>query len=627
MARIMRRIASSSLVRRQIEDLPLFGLHAFREFCTPGTPYKPTDITEVDIVRKRGIDLLHDPLWNKGTAFSVSERERLELRGLLPKKLLSMETQVQRLMEDYEYGRDYISADHITDGGVTRDHVRRWKVLQELQDRNETLFYRILLDNFPEMAPIVYTPTVGWACLNYHKLYRRPRGMYFDATDKGEMAAMVWNWPANEVDAIVITDGSRILGLGDLGLNGLGISIGKLDLYVAAAGFHPSKVLPVVLDVGTQNMGLRDDPLYIGLDQDRLNGDEYYEIVDELVRALTSRYPNAVLQFEDFNMAHALPLLERYREHHLCFNDDVQGTAATAVAGVYGALAVQGKDFSELTKQRIVLIGAGSAGMGVARMLALGMLKQGISYEEALGNFWVLDADGLITIKRPTALNHTVKSFARKTQEDVEGETLVETVRRVKPTVLVGLAGAGKLFTEEVLTLMGQNNERPIIMPMSNPTHKMECNAEEAQKATGGRAIFASGSPCADVQYEGRTIKSSQANNMVVFPGLALGAHLGATGTITDKMLMAAAEALPSCILPEDLELDIVYPRLCDIRDVSLKVAMAVIKQAHEEGHVGSDKALKALETSDEELAAFIKEHMYEPVYKPLVSLPVGVLE
>ncbi|KAK9863752.1 hypothetical protein WJX84_011333 [Apatococcus fuscideae] len=606
------------------------GCSTFASVASSGlSPYKPHEFESTNIVRKKGQDVLHDPLVNKGTAFGIAERERLALRGLLPARILSMEAQVNRIMEDYQYGRDYIDPVNVKDEGVTKEHVRKWNVLQQLQDRNETLFYNMLLNNFVDMAPIVYTPTVGWACLNYHKVYRRPRGMYFSSEDIGEMNAMVWHWPENEVDAIVVTDGSRILGLGDLGVNGLGIPIGKLDLYVAAAGFHPTRVLPVVIDVGTDNEALRSDPLYMGLNQPRMTGARYYEVIDEFVRAVMGRWPRSVLQFEDFNMANAHPLLHRYRDHHMVFNDDIQGTAATALAGLYGALAVQGKPVTALKEQRICVVGAGSAGMGVVQMIAQGMRKHGLSEEEAQARFWINDKDGLITSKRdPAATMDVVKPFARKVEEDVEGERLLDVVKRVKPTVLIGLAGVrGRLFTSDILKAMGETNEQPIIFAMSNPTSRAECTAEEAQKHTDGRAIFASGSPMADVEMNGRTLICSQANNLYMFPGVALGARLGATHHISDNMLMAAAEAIPTLVPKSDLDRGCVYPSLHRIRHISCRVAMAVITMAYEEGHLHNPRAVAALKQGDDALEDWVVDHQYVPEYRTLIELPQGVME
>ncbi|KIY95784.1 hypothetical protein MNEG_12178 [Monoraphidium neglectum] len=384
-------------------------------------------------------------------------------------------------MRDFYYGLNQIPPEDIG-SGITREMERRWRVLSGLQDRNETLFYRVLVEHFEDMAPIVYTPTVGW----------------------------------EDVQAIVVTDGSRILGLGDLGANGLGIPIGKLDLYVAAAGFDPSKVLPCIIDVGTDNERLLGDPLYVGLRRSRVRGDEYYALVDEFVRAVTRRWPNAVLQFEDFSIEHARPLLQRYRQHHLVFNDDIQGTAATAVAGLYGALRAQGLPPADLARQTVVCLGAGSAGMGVVQMICDAMEAQGAAPEQARGNFWVLSSKGLITAARP-AIPCNVVPFARP-EAELEGSCLLDVVRRARPTVLLGLAGAGRLFAPDVLAAAAEGCERPIIFPMSNPTIKMECTAEDAVLATQGRCVFASGSPQPPLDYRGVTLEFSQANNLYIFP-------------------------------------------------------------------------------------------------------------
>ncbi|KAF5838419.1 hypothetical protein DUNSADRAFT_2887 [Dunaliella salina] len=366
----------------------------------PTEPFAPPLQRVAYTVHKRGLELLKDPWYNKGTAFPTPERDRLGLRGLLPPRRLSMDIQEKRVMDELRTPREMIPPEDVKLGGVTNEMARRWKALQELQDRNETLFFKVLIKNFVDLAPIVYTPTVGWVAVNFHKLYRRPRGMYFSSSDRGEMAAMVYNWPQTEVSAIVVTDGSRILGLGDVGLNGLAIPVGKLDLYCAAAGFSPSRVLPVVIDVGTDNEELRNDPLYAGLRQPRITGKEYYDIMDEFVTAVMSRWPKAVLQFEDFSISHAYALLNRYRNDYLVFNDDIQGTASTALAGLYGALKVMGKTNRDLTNQRVVCVGAGSAGLGVVRMIALGMQKQGLSKKAAMQRFWLIDHKGLITSVR-----------------------------------------------------------------------------------------------------------------------------------------------------------------------------------------------------------------------------------
>jgi len=595
-------------------------------------PYEPSEEKPATVVTKMGVDLLHDPWSNKGTAFPASERDRLRVRGLLPPAITNLDLQTRRFMEEWEKPRELIPPEDVKLGGVTTEMARRWFLLQNLQDRNETLFYKVLNDNFVEMAPIVYTPTVGWVCVNYHKLYRRPRGMYFSVEDRGQMASMVYNWPQNDVAAIVVTDGSRILGLGDLGVNGLGIPIGKLDLYCAAAGFTPNKVLPVVIDVGTNNQELRDDPFYYGLRQPRIQGYEYYELIDEFVTAVMARWPNAVLQFEDFSTNHALNLLNRYRDHHLVFNDDIQGTAATALAGLYGALRSIGLPTSAISKQRVVCVGAGSAGMGVVDMIARGMEKAGgFSADAAARNFWILNNEGLITSDRPDLPSY-VKKFARNNGEsnaqgvEKDGESLLEVVNRVKPTILLGLAGAGRLFTKEVITAMNKHcvDQRPIIFPMSNPTSKMECTNDEALRWTNGRVLFASGSPQPPVSLKGHTWRTSQANNMYIFPGVALGAWLGETRTISEAMLMRAAEVLPTLMTADDINENQAYPKLNNIREISAKIALEVIKEADKNGQVHGKAAVK-LALGDAALMHYIKHSMYNPQYASLVHRPEAV--
>lgn len=604
----------------------LGALNVLRRYSQPTFPYSNLKHNRL-FVHKGGVDILHDPVTNKGTSFTRDERERLGLRGLLPPRISSMEQQLLRVNDEYLYGKNYIDPAH---ADVTPEDVRKWRTLIGLQDRNETLFYRHLMNNFVDAAPIIYTPTVGWACLNFSRLYHRPRGMFFSSQDRGHMHAMTWNWPGKDVDAIVVTDGSRILGLGDLGCNGLGISIGKLDLYVAGAGFRPSRILPCVVDVGTNNMTLRNDPLYIGLDQPRLEGDQYYEVLDEFVGAVMDRWPKAVLQFEDFSTDKALTLLNRYREHHCVFNDDIQGTACTALAGMYGALQAQGLPNHALPDQRVVVLGAGSAGMGVVELIAYGMMEQKIlSFEEAATRFWMIDQKGLITKSRGSVLTPEVQPFARYDPDDMEGERLLDVIKRVKPTILIGLAGAGRLFTDDVLKAMNDVNpdQRPIIFPMSNPTSKMECTHVDAQRATGGRAIFASGSPQPDVEWDGKLLPSSQANNMYIFPGLAFGAHLGESGTISDRMLMTAAETLPTTITQEDSKAGRVYPRLERIRDISLVIAREVMKTAFEEGHLHNDVAMREMARGDSALDSYIRDSMYNPEYGTIIKLPRGVEE
>nr|GMD31617.1 NAD-dependent malic enzyme 59 kDa isoform, mitochondrial [Ipomoea batatas] len=408
-------------------------------------------------------------------------------------------------------------------------------------------FNKVLIDNIKDFAPIVYTPTVGLVCQNYSGLFRRPRGMYFSAKDKGEMISMIYNWPSDQVDMIVLTDGSRILGLGDLGVQGIGIPIGKLDMYVAAAGINPKRVLPIMLDVGTNNQKLLEDPLYLGLRQHRLEGEEYLSIVDELMEAIHARWPKAVVQFEDFQAKWAFETLHRYRKRLCMFNDDVQGTAGVALAGLLGTVRAQGRPLTDFANQKIVVVGAGSAGLGVLNMAMQAVSR--MSGPSANPHFFVLDKNGLITEERQD-LNPAVLPFAKAAQHEIksiglhEGASLAEVVKKVKPHVLLGLSGVGGIFTEEVLRAMRESDSsKPAIFAMSNPTNNAECTAADAFKYAGGNSVFGSGSPFDNVDLgNGKVGHVNQANNMYLFPGIGLGALLSGARHISDKMLEAAAE-------------------------------------------------------------------------------------
>jgi len=569
----------------------------------------------VQITPKLGLDVLTDPIYNRGIGFRLHHRERLRVRGLLPPVESTMEEQLGGFMNIFREGTRTLSA---PPPPVTKQNVRQWLLLRDMHDRNETLYYAALIRHIRELAPVVYTPTVGWAALNYSRILRRPRGMYFSASDAGHFASMAHNFPRDEVDAIVVTDGSRILGLGDLGAQGIAIPIGKLDLYVAAGGFHPERVLPIVLDVGTDNAPLRARPDYIGCRHPRVRGQAYLDLVDELVSAVMARWPNAVLQFEDFHSGVAYGLLQRYRNHHVVFNDDIQGTAACALAGIYGAMRVMGRPRAAIAEQRFVVCGKGSAGMGVVDVLARGMERHGLSRREAARRFWVLGSKGLVTTKQRGALPDYVLEFARE-EEERDGMPLADVIRMARPTVLLGLTAAGKTWTAEHLAEMARLNERPIVFPMSNPTSKMECTAAEAQEHTGGRAIFAGGSPQDPVTLpDGRVVASSQANNMVIFPGLALGAHL-ARCPISDDMLMVAAEAVSDALSDDVVTRGGTYPEPEDMRETASRVALAVIRQAEREGTVkaGSHVA-NFLGAGDAELLSFIQRSMYTPMYGPI---------
>ncbi|KAJ3682215.1 hypothetical protein LUZ60_014788 [Juncus effusus] len=577
------------------------------------------------IVHKRGTDILHDPWFNKDTAFPLTERDRLGLRGLLPPRVMSFEQQYERFMNSYK------SLEKNTSGEPESVvSLAKWRILNRLHDRNETLYYRVLIDNIKEFAPIIYTPTVGLVCQNYGGLFRRPRGMYFSAKDKGEMMSMIYNWPAQHVDLIVITDGSRILGLGDLGVQGIGIPIGKLDIYVAAAGINPQKVLPVMLDVGTNNKKLLEDKLYLGLRQPRLEGEEYLSLVDEFMEAAHARWPKAVVQFEDFQMKWAFETLQRYRKQFCMFNDDIQGTAGVALAGLFGAVRAQGRPLKDIVNQKIVVVGAGSAGIGVlttAKQAVARMLGSDPTTEPNC-QFWLIDKDGLVTQERHN-LEPSAAPFARGLGEGEieglkEGASLLEVVKKVKPHVLLGLSGVGGIFTEDVLKAMKESDSpRPAVFAMSNPTSKAECTPADVFKHVGENAIFASGSPFNDVILEeGKVGYVNQANNMYLFPGIGLGALLSGARHISDGMLQAAAECLASYITDEEIKKGILFPSTSSIRHITTQVGAAVIRAAISEelaeGHGTVD--LKELsQMSELETMEYVAKNMWYPIYSPLV--------
>ncbi|XP_027334267.1 NAD-dependent malic enzyme 62 kDa isoform, mitochondrial isoform X3 [Abrus precatorius] len=562
------------------------------------------------IIHKRSLDILHDPWFNKGTAFSMTERDRLDLRVVDLKRL---EVQAR-------------------DGPSDPNALAKWRILNRLHDRNETMYYKVLIAKIEEYAPIVYTPTVGLVCQNFSGLFRRPRGMYFSAEDRGEMMSMVYNWPAEQVDMIVVTDGSRILGLGDLGVHGIGIAVGKLDLYVAAAGINPQRVLPVMIDVGTNNEKLLKDPLYLGLQQHRLDGDDYLAVVDEFMEAVFTRWPNVIVQFEDFQSKWAFKLLQRYRNTYRMFNDDVQGTAGVAIAGLLGAVRAQGRPMIDFPKQKIVVAGAGSAGIGVlnaARKTMARMLGNNkVAFESAKSQFWVVDAKGLITEGREN-IDPDALPFARNLKEMGrqglrEGASLVEVVKQVKPDVLLGLSAVGGLFSKEVLeALKGSTSTRPAIFAMSNPTKNAECTPEEAFSILGDNIIFASGSPFSDVDLgNGHIGHCNQGNNMYLFPGIGLGTLLSGSRIISDGMLQAAAERLAAYMSEEEVLKGIIFPSISRIRDITKEVAAAVIKEAVEEnlaeGYHGMD-ARELRKLSQDEIVKYVQSNMWSPEYPTLV--------
>lgn len=534
---------------------------------------------------ERGVDLLHDPARNKGTAFTEAERSALGLRGLLPPRIQSAADQVQRVLGNLH---DKPSA------------LEKYVFLMALADRNETLFYRLLVDHIEEMMPLVYTPTVGQACQRFGPIFRRPRGLFISANDRGRVAEVLQNWPTRNVRVIVVTDGERILGLGDLGASGMGIPIGKLELYTACAGIQPSLCLPVTLDVGTENPAMLDDPLYLGLPQRRLRGAEYDELVDEFVTAARELFPHVLIQFEDFANRNAFRLLERYHDRVCCFNDDIQGTAAVALAGIYSALRITGQSLAD---QRLLFFGAGEAGTGIGGLVASALEEEGLTPGEALRGCWFVDSQGLVVTSRTNLAAHKLP-FAHEYEPLTDP---LEIVRRLRPTALIGVSGHPGTFSPAILEAMAEINERPIVFALSNPTSMAECTAEEAYRCTAGRAIFASGSPFDPVTFEGKRCVPGQGNNAYIFPGVGLGVVASASRSVTDEMFRVAARTLAESVLQEDLDVGRIYPSLKRIRRVSHEIAVAVAETAWKRGLAGRERP--------DDVAAFVTSLMYEPDY------------
>ena len=537
-------------------------------------------------VSTTGYELLQNPVLNKGTAFSKVEREAMRLRGLLPPRIHTIEEQIERVRENFHK--------QPTD-------LAKYVYLNGLHDRNTTLFYRVIMDAPDEMMPIIYTPTVGLACQQYGHILRRPRGLFISYEDKGSIKRVLHNWPFKQVGIIVVTDGERILGLGDLGANGMGIPVGKLSLYTACAGVDPNLSLPITLDVGTENQALLEDPLYIGLRQRRVRGAAYDEFLEEFVQAAIEVFPGVVLQFEDFANQNAFPLLERYRDRVCCFNDDIQGTAGVAVAGVFSSLLLT---HGKLAEQRILCLGAGEAATGICDLLASAMADEGLTRKEARGQCWLFDSQGLVVRGRPTLAGHK-KNYAH---DHAPVSDFVKAIELLKPTVLVGASGQAATFTKEVVETMARLNERPVIFALSNPTSMAECTAEQAYRWTDGRAVFASGSPFPEVNLNGKRFVSGQGNNSYIFPGVGLGAIACGARRITDEMFLVAAKTLAKQVGPEDLALGRIYPSLTRIREVSLQIAVAVATLCWDQG-----LASEARPVNPEE---FIRGHQYQPRYE-----------
>jgi malate dehydrogenase (oxaloacetate-decarboxylating)(NADP+) len=532
----------------------------------------------------RGMALLRDPLLNKGIAFTEAERDALGLRGFLPAHVLSMEEQVARVLVNLR--------------SMPND-LEKYIALNSLHDRNEALFFRVVCDNIDEIQPLIYTPTVGLACQRFGLIFQRPRGMFISANDRGRIAELLDNWPY-PARLIVVTDGERILGLGDLGAHGMGIPVGKLSLYSACAGIHPEYCLPVMLDVGTNNEEFLNDPYYIGLRQKRLSGAAYDEFVDEFINAARAAFPGVLIQFEDFANHSAFRLLHKYRDKINVFNDDIQGTAAVALAGLFSALRVSG---GKLADQRVLFLGAGEAATGIADLVVSAMMAEGSSEAEALRRNWLVDSRGLVVKNRADLTEHKL----RYAHDRAPVGDFLTAIRTLKPTAIIGVAAAGGAFTPDVLQTMAEINDRPIVFALSNPTSKAECSAEEAYRHTGGRALFACGSPYDSVKLDGKTFVPRQGNNSYIFPGVGLGAIACGSRLVTDEMFMAAAHTLAYLVNPDDIEQGSLYPALPRIREVSAHIAAAVAEVAYKRGLATAPKP--------NDLMAFIEQQMYDPRY------------
>jgi malic enzyme len=549
-------------------------------------------------VAGKGRQLLLSPELNKGTAFTHREREELNLDGLVPPAVSTMKQQLDRTYENFLN---------------KNTNLEKFIFLSSLQDRNETLFYRLLLEHIDEMMPIVYTPVVGEACQKYSHIYRRGRGLYISIHQKDHIESILRNCDVSNPSVIVVTDGERILGLGDQGAGGMGIPVGKLCLYTLCAGISPHSTLPITLDVGTDNEERLNDPLYLGLKQKRVRGQEYQDFVDAFVAAVQKVFPHTLLQWEDFLKGNAIFQLRRFRDKLCTFNDDIQGTAGVIVAGLFSAMRITK---GRMRDQRVVFAGAGASAQGISDLIVSAMMQEGLSREQANKQIWTVDSRGLVT-KARTGLEEFKATYARDIHEvasyeckDRNNITLLETVTNVKPTILLGTSGTPGMFTKEIVEMMAKVNDRPIVFPLSNPTSKSECTAKDAIEWSEGRAIVATGSPFSPVTYKGRTYRIGQGNNAFIFPGVGLGISAVRIPRVTDAMFLEAARALAGKVTEQDLAETAVFPQLTRIRECSVAVACAVVRQAVKEGYA-DEEILEGLEEN-------VRQAMWEPKYLPI---------
>ena len=548
-----------------------------------------------------GFTLLELPLLNKGSAFTEDERSNFNLHGLLPHVIETIEEQHQRSYQQYT---------------AFNDDINKHIYLRNIQDTNETLFYHLIENHLSEMMPIIYTPTVGEACQRFSDIYRRHRGVFISYPDRGYIDDILQNVNKNNVKVIVITDGERILGLGDQGIGGMGIPIGKLSLYTACGGISPAYTLPITIDVGTNNPQLLNDPIYLGWNQPRISGDEYYSFVDDVLTAVKRRWPKALIQFEDFAQKNAMPLLEKYRDQYCCFNDDIQGTAAVSVGSLIAASRAAGK---QLKDQTVAFLGAGSAGCGIAEQIVAQMIAEGLTDTEARARIYMVDRFGLITDNQPNLVDFQRK-LVQNTDSvsawaDVDGMiSLLDVVKNAKPTVLIGVSGQPGLFTEEIIRTLAANCEHPIILPLSNPTSRVEAVPADIIHWTDGKALIATGSPFLPVTHNGKVHHISQCNNSYIFPGIGLGVIASQATRVTDNMLMASSMALADCSPKlHDPDADLL-PDLDDLQKVSKIIAFKVAQAAICDG--------VALPLSDELLLKSIEDNFWKPEYRRYKRIP-----
>ena len=532
-----------------------------------------------------GSDIIHDPLLNKGTGFSKAEREHLGLTGLLPPRILTLDEQKKKIMEVFE---------------KKPSDLEKYIYMIALQDRNETLFYRVVFDYIDTMMPIIYTPTVGEACQEYDHIFRRPRGLYISIEDSEKIDQLLQNWPQNQVDIIVVTDGERILGLGDLGVNGMGIPVGKLSLYTVCAGIHPKRCLPITLDVGTNNENLLKSPTYLGINKNRVKGPDYDSFIEKFMTSIKKKFPTAVIQFEDFANKNASRLLKKYQPNYRMFNDDIQGTAAVALAGIITSMKIT----NQLLKNQVLLFyGAGTAGIGIGNLFVDALIELGIKKQEAQKKCWFVDSKGLVVNQRKE-LQYEKQKYAHKYPHLTD---LTDIIKKVKPTILIGTSGRGQKFTQPVITALSKINKRPIVFALSNPTSNSECTAEQAYNWSSGKAVFASGSPFEPVNFKKETINPSQGNNVYIFPGVGLGSLLTGTEQIPKSFFLTAARTLSNIVSPSELERGLLYPPLKRIRQVSIAIAVAIVKNAKSEGLIKIN--------IPDDIKSHIKNYMYSPKY------------